>query len=372
MNGENAAKKKKILHLITGLELGGGAENMLLQLLPAMQENLDNRVCVVRGQGEIGRRLERMGVPVFCLGMKSIFDFWIVRRYRKILNDFNPDVQVNYLIHADIFGRIFGRMFGAKKIVPYIRNIHRNRRVLLFLDRITMPFADFVLTNSETAKKFYIQKMGAGPEKIKCIPNGIDLEKFKNVSVESGKKKRELGISPEKTIVGCVARLEKQKDIETLIKAFDGIRKNASEVHLLLVGHGAEKEKLEKYVASRNLSKDVTFLEKRADMPEIYKAMDIFVLPSLNEGMSNALLEAMASGVPAITSDIEENKELIRHGFNGLNFACGDNSDLAEKMEYLLENKIAGQKYAAESLKIIEKYDLNSVAEKFCEFLTSF
>jgi len=371
MNGENTAQKKKILHLITGLELGGGAENMLLHLLREIRGNLDNQVCVVRGRGEMGKKLEEAGVPVFYLDLKSVFDLGVIRRYKKILSDFRPDVQVNYLIHADIFGRIFGKIFGVKKIVPYIRNIHRTRKLFLFFDKITLPLVNFVLTNSETAKKFYIQKMGARPEKIKCIPNGIDLEKFKNTDVSSREKKKELGISPEKTVIGCVARLEKQKDVGTLIRAFEKIRKNMPEIHLLLVGHGVEKERLERYCASRNLSEDTTFLEKRVDMPEIYKVMDIFVLPSLQEGMSNAILEAMASSVPAITSDIEENRELIRDGFNGLNFARGDDSDLAEKIETLLKNKTAGQKYAAESLETVKKYDLNSVAKKFCGFLIS-
>ena len=150
--------KKKILHLITGLELGGGAENMLLQLLPKMQDNLDNCVCAIKGKGEIGKKLEEAGIPVYYLELRNIFDIGMIFRYRNILKDFRPDIQVNYLIHADIFGRILGKIFGVKKIVPYIRNIHKSMPSLMFLDRITLFLSDFILTNSETSRRYYIDR----------------------------------------------------------------------------------------------------------------------------------------------------------------------------------------------------------------------
>lgn len=367
------AAKKKILHLITGLELGGGAENMLLNLLPKMQKRLENRVCVIKGKGEIGKKLEKEGIRVYYLELRNIFDFGAIFRYRKLIREFRPEIQVNYLIHADIFGRIFGKIFGIKKVVSYIRNIHRCRKFLMFFDRNTLFLADFVLTNSETAKKYYINKMGARNQKIMCIPNGIDMSKFENLNVNIPEKKKEIGIPENGFVIGCVARLEKQKDVLTLLRAFNEVQKSISGIHLLLVGHGREKEKLAEYAKKLGVSKETIFLDKREDMPEIYKIMDIFVLPSLNEGMSNALLEAMSSGIPAITSDIEENQELIENGFNGLNFGCGNYLDLAKKIEHLLKNTDKRRQYSKESLKIAEeKYNLNRVVQKFQDLLESF
>lgn len=364
------AERKKILHLITGLELGGGAENMLLQLLLKMRGELDNRVCAIKGRGEIGKKLEDSGMPVYYLELKSIFDFGIIFRYRKVLKDFNPDVQVNYLIHADIFGRVFGKIFRVKKIVPYIRNIHRNRRFLMLLDKITLLLAYFVLTNSETAKKYYIEKMGVRADKIKCIPNAVDISRFENVKVTREEKLKELGIPENKFIIGCVARLEKQKDISTLIKAFALVHKKNPETHLIIVGHGKEKGNLINLAKNLRLVENILFLEKRKDMPEIYKALDLFVLPSLNEGMSNAILEAMVMRKVIITSDIEENKELIENGKDGLNFEKGKYKNLADTIMKILENRSIFEEFSKNAYrKVSEKYNAWLITREFEEFL---
>lgn len=360
-------QKKKILHLITGLELGGGAENMLLQLLPKMQEELNNRICVINGKGEIGEKLEKAGIPVYYLELKNLLDFGLIFRYRKILKEFNPDVQVNYLIHADIFGRIFGKIFGVKKIASYIRNIHRNKKFLMFLDKSTLPLADFVLTNSETSRKYYIEKMGTKEDEIMCIPNGIDLSRFENINVDVTEKKKEIGIPENSLVIGCVARLEKQKDIPTLVRAFKLIKEKYNNAVLLLVGHGSEKYNIKNLVKELEIEEKVFFLEKRQDVPELIQIMDIFVLPSLNEGMSNALLEAMASKKIIIVSDIEENIELIKNEKEGLNFKKGNAENLAEKISKCLTNPNLYSENAFK--KVIEKYNLETIIENYKKFL---
>lgn len=366
----NINKRKKILHLITGLELGGGAENMLLQLLPGIQNDLDNRICVIKGRGKIGEKIEEKGIKIYYLDLKNVFDLGFIFRYRKVLKEFEPDIQVNYLVHADIFGRIFGKIFGIKKIVPYIRNIHRSKKLLMFLDKLTLPLSDFVLTNSEASKRYYIEKMGAKKDRIKCIPNGIDVSRFENLNVNIAEKKKEIGISKDSLVIGCVARLEKQKDIPTLVEAFKVVSEKHENLILLLVGHGSEKENIKNLVNKLGIEKKVFFLEKRTDIPELLQIMDIFVLPSLNEGMSNALLEAMISKKLIIVSDIEENKELIENGKEGLNFKTGNFADLAKKIMYCLENINKIKKYGENNIEKIKRYySLDIIAKSFIKFI---
>ena len=362
--------KRKILHLITGLELGGGAENILLQLLPKIQVNLDNRVCVIKGRGEIGKKLEAQNIKVYYLDLKNIFDLGIIFRYRKILKDLDPDIQVNYLIHADIFGRIFGKIFRVKRIVPYIRNIHRNKKFLMFLDKITLPLSTFVLTNSETAKKYYLEKMGVKSEKIRCISNGIDLSRFENLHIDVSEKKKEIGIPGATFVIGTVARLEKQKNLPTLIKAFALVSEKNSKTHLLIVGYGSEKENLKNLIKELKIETRTTMLEKRTDILGLISIMDIFVLPSLNEGMSNAILEAMALKKLIITSNIKENTELIEDGKEGYNF---ENSN-AGKLSGIIRKVILGnqdlEKIRSNAFgKIYKKYNLNIIKIDFENFL---
>ena len=361
-------RKKKIVHLITGLELGGGAENMLLNILPKINKNLHNRVFVIRGMGDIARKLEELGIEVVYLGLKKIFDPRFILRYRNELKKFNPDIQVNYLIHADIFGRIFGKIFGAKKIVSYVRNIHKRRKVLLFLDKVTLFISDFVLTNSEAARTYYIERMGLDANKIRCIPNGIDMSRFKNLKIDRSLKLREMGIPENSLIIGSIARLEKQKDIPTLIKSFAKIIREKPDINLLIVGHGSQRTEIKELIRSLKISNKITLLEKRKDVPELLKIMDIFVLPSLNEGMSNGLLEAMASGKVIITSDIKENIELIRDNVNGFNFKVGDVDDLIMKIKKAME--LRSNPFEDNLMKDIQvKYSLNRVANLFYDFL---
>lgn len=365
-------RKKRILHLITGVESGGGAENMLLQLLPKMQDDFNNRVCAIMGHGEIGKRLEEKGVPVYYLGLRNVLDFGVILRYRKILREFDPDIQVNYLIHADIFGRIFGKLFGVKKVTPYIRNIHRKMPALMFFDKLTIRICDFILTNSEAAKKYYMEKMWVKKEKIKCIPNAIDLSKFHNTNVDRNQKLLELGINPESAdiLITTIARMEKQKDIPTLIEAFSQIVKKYSKSILLLIGHGKDKPEMIELTRSLKIEGKVVFLEKRGDIPEILKITDIFVLPSLNEGMSNAILEAMASKKLIIASDIPENRELIENDKEGLNFRAGDAQNLVEKLKFAIKNYDNLKKYQEAAFKkVSKKYDLNIIREEYKKFL---
>jgi len=362
--------RKKVLHLITGVELGGGAENMLLQLLPNMKEDLDNRVCAIMGRGEIGKKLESKGIKVYYLDLKSIFDLGVIFHYRGIIKKFDPDIQVNYLIHADLFGRILGKIFGVKIIVAYIRNIHKQKKMLMFLDKMTLSLSDFVLTNSETARKYYIENMGSDKDKTSCIPNGLDLEKIKKVKVNKKEKLKELGIPENRIIIGSIARLEPQKDIGTLIEAFSLVLAKHKECHLIVVGHGSEKDKMKKLAKALGISSKVTFLEKRKDVLELLRIFDIFVLPSLNEGMSNALLEAMASKNAIITSDIPENVELIKDEEDGLNFKAGESGDLNTKIHHLIENEDDCQKYIKNSFyKIKNNYQVDLIRSDFKNFL---
>lgn len=367
--------KKKILHLITGLELGGGAENMLLHLLPRMQSNeLDNQVCVIRGHGGIGKMLEMLNIRVHYLDVRSIFDLGVIFRYRKIVKDFCPDIQVNYLIHADIFGRIFGRIFGIQKIVSYIRNIHRKRKWLMLLDKLTIALPDFILTNSFAARNYYIQFLHIRSKRIECIPNAIDLQEFMcENNISKNRKLRDLGIADGAFVIGCVARLELQKDIATLIRAASLLRGRMGDIQLVIVGHGREERNLRELSENLGIDDRILFLQKRGDMQELYPLMDVFVLPSLNEGMSNALLEAMAMGSLVIVSDIEENQELVKDGVNGFVFRVGEEKELAQKIAYCRENMDTLSRQRSNAVSYVRsRYSLDRVAEQYRNFLVDF
>jgi len=361
---------KKILHLITGLEKGGGAEAMLLKTIPNLKKS-ENAVCAIKGKGIIGKELEASGIKVFYLEMKNYFDFKVLSRYKKILNEFHPDIQVNYLIHADIFGRIFGKKFGIKKIVSYIRNRHTEFKYS-FLDRITLKKVDFLLTNSKTNLEFYRNKYNFPKNRSKCISNGIKINN--NINQDNlNNLKKELDISKNEFIITCVARLHKQKSINTLIEAGGILKRENIDFKILLCGEGKEKNNLKSLVGELKLKDNVFFLGNRNDVLEILSISNVFVLSSVKEGMSNALLEAMGIGVPCIVSNIDENKELIADKKNGLTFRLKNSFDLFEKIKYIKNNNEIADGFSERSKEIIKNnYSIDKIVKIFSDFLVKF
>jgi len=362
---------KKILHFITGLESGGGAENMLLKTIPYIKDT-ENRVCAVYGRGEIGERLEQMGIKVYYLDVKNIFDVSIFGKYQKVINDFQPDVQINYLFHADIFGRIFAKFFGVKKVVSYIRNKYRNF-LFIFMDRITLGFTDFLLTNSLVVLDYYKDKYNYNELKSKCIPNGVIVDGFL-LEFDKQVLRNSLKIKNDDFVIVNIGSFCKQKDHQTLFKAIKVVKnKGIRNIKVFILGNGKKKRELMRLRETLGLVDEIVFLGIRDDKYRILSIADIFVLPSLHEGMSNALLEAMNSSLPCVVSDILENKELINDNVNGLVFKTGDVNDLAEKIGHLIKNKDKSVQMGVMAKKTVrERYNIVKIVEDLDSFLLKF
>ena len=349
----------KVLILITGLNTGG-AERFLLKILPHV--DFDFKLVSILGGGSLVSEFESRGVPVTSLCETSEFTWKSVARFRRIIKDYNPDTLLTYLLHADLFGRFFGRLFGVKKIVCSIRNDNSSFRFLNFLDIVTSPLVSLYLPNSPAVKDFLVHKNGITSSKVKVVENCLDVEELDpQASLDTESLRSQLGVSSGTLIYTCVARLKKQKDHMTLLRAFAQVSKGV----LVLIGEGDCRRDLETEAENLGISSKVYFLGDRKDVPSLVSQSDIFVLPSLTEGMSNALMEAMALGKPCIVSNIKQNKVLIKNKENGLTFRVGNPKDLAKKMQELSSSKKLRSHYGQKSRKLIkEKYGVKSIAQK--------
>lgn len=361
--------KKKILHLITGLEVGG-AEMMLLKTLPRLREDFDHHVCCLRGRGPIGTELEKAGITVSYLDLGSIFDFGIIFRFREVIQQFRPDTLVTYLIHADLFGRILGRLFGIKTIICSVRVklIQAKYLPLLLLDAFTSPFVSHYHFNSQTVADMYQRWFCLPKRKITVIPNGLEIEKY-NIPVDIEAKKRALSIPAGIPLIGCVGRLEQQKGHRYLIEALALLKKNNQPIFLVIVGDGSEREVLERQARNLKVENALIFLGRRNDVPEILQLFDAFVLPSLYEGMSNALMEAMAVGLPIVATNIPENEELITAEKTGLLVPPKDSSALAAAVERILaDTSMAASLKENAQKRASQQFDITSIVSQYREF----
>lgn len=361
-------EKKKTLHLITGLEIGG-TEMMLLKILSRMQNDFDNRVCCIIGHGPMGKKLEEAGIIVYYLDLKNVFDLGIIWRFRKTIKEFQPEILATYLIHSDLFGRIFGRLFGIKKIICSRQGSLLQWDFLKYFDRMTKFLVTRYMVLTEVEKSILVKTLAIKKEKIMVNPNGLDIKEF-DFEIDKQSKKVELGIQNENINIVCVSKLRNGKGHEYLLEAFEALYKKNNKLNLLIVGGGERESFLLDLITNYESKGNIYFLGNRTDVREILKISDIFVMPTLAEGMSTAILEAMASRLPIITTNIPANKELIQNMKNGFLVSPKNVPEIAEKINVLINCPDLRQEIGNSARKKVEsEFNLDLTVKIFAKLL---
>lgn len=359
--------KKIILHFINGLEVGG-AETQLLRILPELEKYHENMVCCAHGRGPIGKLLEEKGIKVHYLDLKNIFDFFAIKKFREIIKNYPPDIMVTYLIHADLCGRVLGKLFGIKKIVSSKRGALLQWEWLSFFDRLTKKLVAHYLVQTETARKEWMNKLKLPEKKFTIIPNGIDIEKFR-CEIDKKEKKEQLEIKENSIVITCISKLRRGKGHVILLEAFEKFYQYNNNATLLIVGDGEKEEELKNSLINLSSKNNIKFLGNRSDVSEILSISDVFVLPTEKEGMSNAIIEAMVVGVPIITTDIPENRDILENKKTGILVPVNDSGSLFENIKLLVSDKILWGKISRNSKSEAEnKFDVRIIAKKLANF----
>lgn len=302
---------KTIVHIIQSLGRGG-CEKMLLDILPLLKKKAWNNVIItLQSGGDLEPSFRDANITVTTINLKHFFDIPAFFRLRSTLRTLRPTLIATYLLRADIIGRLFLPCVTSAPVIPYLVTTynHPRYRIARFFEWITRPFVRHYFANSRVIKEYYEEHLGIKKGKIHAIESGVDTKIFQNA--EGSGVRKELNIPSDALIVTCVANLAPNKGQQFLLAAFDEAFQKRQDVFLLLVGEGDEKEHLLSQREALASKKQILFLGRRGDVPNILAASDMFVLPTLFEGMSIAILEAMASGKAIITTDIPENKPLI-------------------------------------------------------------
>jgi sugar transferase (PEP-CTERM/EpsH1 system associated) len=210
------------------------------------------------------------------------------------------------------------------------------RRILC---RTFYAMADAVFAVTRDLRKYHSKQSWLAEERFRVIHNGVDTNRFAPRPELAGAIRSELGIPAGRLVIGSVGRLVPIKDHMTLLQAAESLIHQGKDVHVLLVGTGPELPKLKARVAaSTHLSGRVSFPGASDRIPEMLNAMDLFVLTSICEGMSNTILEAMASGLPAVVTQTGGNPELVQDGHDGWLVATRDSQALAQRLLQCLDD----------------------------------
>lgn len=329
-----------ILHVISKLPVGGVENQLLTTLKNYDRMKLNPLVCSLLDKGEIGKEIEDAGIEVFSLNkLKHRFDLTIVKDIYSLIKKRNIKIVRTHQYHANLYGRLAALLAKTPCIVASVHNVYTIDRKLhrRMINRFLARFTDKVVAVSEIVKKDILKYDGLRKDKVTVIYNGIDTDRLLNK--DSNVIRSEFNISSDVPVTGTIGRLTFQKGQKYLIEAVSIIKEKFPKIMLLIVGDGPMKDELQNYAKALGLNEHVIFTGSRRDIPALLAAMDIFVLPSLWEGLPNALLEAMASGKPIIATDIPPVREAINFEKEGILVPARNSSAIASSIEFLLVNK---------------------------------
>jgi glycosyltransferase involved in cell wall biosynthesis len=226
-------------------------------------------------------------------------------------------------------------------------------------------FVDDIVTVSESVKKTIVREIGINERKITAAVNGVDDTRF-DIAIDRRAKRRTLGIGEHDPVIGTVGRLVPVKDYPTLLRAFSRVITWHANARLLFVGDGRLRAELTALSGRLGLEGKVIFLGQRNDTNELLKIMDIFVLSSLSEGMSNAILEAMMARLPVIATRAGNNALLIKEGVTGRFFPVSDSFALSRVLIDLLGDKNAREAMGTAGYEQVkQQFSLDSMIRRY-------
>lgn len=346
---EDDGRKVNVLHIIEQLPRGG-AENLLLVLARNIDRTRFNLsfYCLRRG-GYIADSLKEEGFKVVCLDNYRMRHFYKkIRDIVRLINTECPDIVQTHLIEANLLGRMCA-LFSRAPVVCKTEHAFLSRlwvnptlkqRAYLFIDRILDKFSDCIIYVSDAQRRI-INRGKYDPLRHIVIHNACDERRF-SIDKPRESTRRLYGFSSKDIVIGTVGRLVPHKGHDYLFKAVKKVRKQYDRVKIIVVGNGPEEERLKKSVKALGI--DVLFLSERKDVPELMKAMDIFVQPSFWEPFGITIAEAMSSGLPVVATNVGGIPEVVLDGETGILVEPKDSDAIVDALLRLIENPDLAQK----------------------------
>lgn len=327
------------LLLIIPTLVRGGAEKQLTLLAKALpRDEFDVHVAVLTHSGPLESELADADIPVTVIGKHWKLDplsFWRLLRHMRQLR---PQIVHTWLFAANAYGRQAAFLAGVPQVIAGERCVDPWKSPLqLWIDRMLARKTDLIITNSSGVEEFYVSR-GLPAEKFLIIPNGIAAAPRVEATPRAALL-NELGLPPGARLIGAVGRLWPQKRIKDLIWAADLLKSTRDDTHLLIVGDGPQRWRLERYREQNKVTDHVHFLGERDDVSRLMPHFDVLWLGSEYEGQSNAIMEAMACGVPVIATDIAGNRDLVVPDVTGYLVPLGDRFEFTRRTHWLLDDE---------------------------------
>ncbi len=333
-----------IVYVITDLNVGGVPLHLHRLVSVMLDRGYRASVISMAKPGPVAEKLKADGVEVYSCEACCGWDIRVVRRLADLLRKLQPDIVHSFLFHANVASRWAARRVDipANSVVCEIQTVEMERRWHLWVDRFTHGGCRFTIGNSPSVIQHLHTHAKIPQEQLRLVRGGIDPDKFQQVNPTD---RSSLNIPSGAKMILWAGRLDPVKGLDNLLDAFHNVTRQ-TDAHLVLAGDGPLRSQLVNRVKTLSLNDRVHLLGLRDDVPSLMKAADLFVFPSRTEGLPNALLEAMASHCPIITTDVPGCRDLIEHDVNGLLVTYDDTKALADSITQLLEDRALAKKLA--------------------------
>jgi glycosyltransferase involved in cell wall biosynthesis len=310
----------------------GGAEEMVLNLVRHLPAEYEPAVVCIHDPGSIGAEIKRTGIAFDSLrltpGLRRPFD---LIRLQRFLEERQPDIVHTFLLTASLYGRFAAMMARVPVVIGTEVNIYGRKRLPHRLaEQWLMRRTDAVVASAESVRDFYLEQIKGDPSKVAVIYNAVDWSQLQT-TMPADAWRAEIGIPAGVPVAGIIARLTEQKAHGVLFDAI-AARPELAALHLLVVGDGELRDELKRRAEQLGLSPRIHFAGARRDLGNVLAAIDVFVMPSLWEGLPLSLVLAMGAGLPVIASRVAGIPEVVHHGVSGLLVAPGNTTELSEAL----------------------------------------
>jgi glycosyltransferase involved in cell wall biosynthesis len=351
----------RLLKIVPTL-LCGGTENQAITLARSLHDQgFSVEVACLRRLGPFVKELSDRGIPLSEYPIPGFYTFSALvqkAKFARYMAKRRVDVMHAYSFYGNVFGILPARLAATPVVIASIRDrgaylTPMQKRVQRFVCR----FADCVLVNAEAVKD-WLTSEGYDPAKIVVIPNGVELDRF-NAPPDPGRVRHEFAIPSGSPIVMVVSRLTRQKGLEQFLEAAKMLTPRFPDARFVIVGYAnpaeqAYESSLKALTDRLGLTDRVMFTGLRQDVPALLAAATVSVMPSLNEALSNVLLESMAAGAPTVATRVGGTPEAIVDEVTGLLVEPGDPPALAGAIARLLREPALARRLGNAARKAIE------------------
>jgi glycosyltransferase involved in cell wall biosynthesis len=366
-------EQKTILHVIDALNVGGAQELLVLLAEKTPRDAYRTLVCVLQPDTTIKQRIVAKGVPVYCFNRPrptifrpGDFTLYFYRNIRDIIllcRREGVDVVHCHLSDAEFTGVLAGWLYRADRVLSTVhypallpeRKAGNWRNALrIAATRILYQLADNVVAVSDDVAEKLREVFHLSPSKIRIVINGIDVEAIHDTKPDLGLLPS-LNASPGQRFLASVGRLMPPKGHRHLVEAMPFLLRRFDNLKLLLAGDGDLRKPLEQLSRDLNVQQAISFLGSRSDVHALLALTEVFVLPSISEGTSLALLEAMAAAKPIVATDIPGNRAILRHRENSLLVPPGNPEKLGEAIALLLNDSATASQYGIQAYQDVRR-----------------